>query len=42
MTLNFKNISTFFICINLGEIEFKVLELKDKNAMDDQINASCG
>ena len=42
MTLNFENISTCFIGINLSEIELKVLELKDKNAMDDQTNATCG
>ena len=39
MTLNFKNISTCFIGLNLSEIELKVLELKDKSAMDDQISA---
>ena len=42
MILNIENISTCFICINLSKIEFKVLELKDKYAMDDQINATCG
>ena len=40
MILNFEDIWTCFLCINLSEIQSKVLALKGKNPIDDQINVT--
>ena len=37
MILNFEDIWTCFLCINLSEIQSKVLELKSKNPIDDKM-----
>ena len=40
MILNLKIYGPVFLCINLSEIQSKVLALKGKNPIDDQINVT--